>query len=69
MEVVLKASCPSRSGLTMASPWEAIHQEAFPSVIGLMEDCPLEASFEASPLVVDHLEAFPFEKGPAKAFP
>ena len=27
------------------------------------------ASFEASPSVVDLLEAFPFEKGPAMAFP
>ena len=68
MEVVLKASCPSRSGLTVASPWEAIHQEAFPLVIGLKEDCPL-ASFEASPLVVDLLEAYPFEMDLTTAFP
>ena len=40
MEVVLRASCPSRTGLTGASPWEAIHQEAFPLVIGLKKDCP-----------------------------
>ena len=69
MEVVLKASCPSGSGLTVASPWEAIHQEAFPLVIGLMEDCPLVASFEASPLVVDLLEAYPFEMDLTTAFP